>query len=134
MSDSSCSLQTDCVTSAALALALGRVSSPLLVLHDDTGLSSKRVFNSCLSNRLFLVLWFYLYCLCILKLASFQYQSTLNQLLVKNRGTQQKNRPAPIRFLLLQSAHCARCTVVHRHMYLSLYMWYMGSWCTWTAT
>jgi hypothetical protein len=32
---------------------------------------------------LFLVLWFYLYCLLILKIASFQYQCTLNQLLVK---------------------------------------------------
>jgi hypothetical protein len=51
------------------------------VSTDDTRLSSKRVINSFLSNRLFLVLWFYLYCLLILKMASFQYQCTLNQLL-----------------------------------------------------
>jgi hypothetical protein len=64
----------------SLTLALGRVSSPLLVLHVDTRLSSKRVINSCLSNGVFLVLWFIWYCLLIHKMASFQSQSTYIQL------------------------------------------------------
>jgi hypothetical protein len=99
MSASSCSLQKDCVTSKALALALGRVSSPLLVLHVDTRLSSKRAINSCLSNRLFLVLWFHLSCLLIHKMASFQSQSTFNQLLAKTAELR-------IRLDLLPSGFC----------------------------
>jgi hypothetical protein len=71
------------IRSSQIALALGRVSSSLLVLHDDARLSSKRAIKSFPSNWLLSVLWFYLYCLLILKMASFQYQCTLNQLLVK---------------------------------------------------
>jgi hypothetical protein len=77
MSVSSCSLQKDCSTSVALALALGRVSSSLMVLHDDTRLLSKHVIKSFLPNWLLSVLWFYLYCLVILKMASSVYQCTL---------------------------------------------------------
>jgi hypothetical protein len=46
----------------------------------DTRLSSKRAINSCLSNLVFLVLWFIWYCLLIHKMASFQSQSTYIQL------------------------------------------------------
>jgi hypothetical protein len=81
------------------ALGVGPVSSPLLVLHVDTRLSSKRVIISFLSNRLLSVLWFYLYCLLILKMASFQYQCTLNQLLVKTAEFSRRINP-------LQSGFC----------------------------
>jgi hypothetical protein len=58
---------------------LGNISTEC----DDAQLLSKRVIKSFPSNWLLSVLWFYLYCLLILKMASFQYQCTLNQLLVK---------------------------------------------------
>jgi hypothetical protein len=51
--------------------------------HDDARLSSKRIIKSFPPNWLLSVLWLYLYCLLILKMASFQYQCTLNQLPVK---------------------------------------------------
>jgi hypothetical protein len=108
MSVSSCSLQKGLpdIRSSQIALALGRVFSSLLVLHDDARLLSKRIIKSFPSNWLLSVLWFYLYCLLILKMASFQYQCTLNQLLVKTAEESTCSNPvssAPIRFLLLQS-------------------------------
>jgi hypothetical protein len=47
-------------------------------INDDTRLLSKRVIKSFLSNWLLSVLWFYLHCLLILKMASFLYQCIFN--------------------------------------------------------
>jgi hypothetical protein len=99
------------IRSSQIALALGRVSSSLLVLHDDARLSSKRVIKSFPPNWLLSVLWFYLYCLLILKVASFQYQCTLNQLPVKTAEEWTCSNPvssAPIRASRLM--HCRAST------------------------
>jgi hypothetical protein len=70
-------------------------------------LLSKRVIKSFPSNWLLSVLWFYLYCLLILKMASFQYQCTLNQLIVKT--AEESTCSNPVSSAHIRASRSLRC-------------------------
>jgi hypothetical protein len=76
---------------------------------DDARLLSKRVIKSFPSNWLLSVLWFYLYCLLIHKMASFEYQCTLNQLLVKT--AEESTCSNPVSSTPIRASRLLRCRV-----------------------